>query len=45
LYGLGYQAAVAEGLNVRASIVRYQNLGGESESKMDLISLGVSKSF
>ena len=45
LYGLGYQAAVAEGLNVRASIVRYQNLGGESDSEMDFISLGVSKSF
>jgi opacity protein-like surface antigen len=45
LYGAGYEAAVAEGVNLRASFVRYQKLGGESDFDMDLITLGLSKSF
>lgn len=45
LYGLGYEVAVAEDFNLRASFVRYQKLGGEADIDLDMVSLGLSKRF
>jgi opacity protein-like surface antigen len=45
LAGLGYEATVSDGVKARASIVRYMNIGGESDLAMNLMTLGISKSF
>jgi hypothetical protein len=45
LFGLGYQAPIAKGLNLRGSFVRYQRIAGESDYNLDLVTVGLSKSF
>lgn len=45
LLGLGYQAPIAKGLNLRASFVRYQRIAGESDYNLDLVTVGLTKSF
>ena len=45
LFGLGYQAPVAKGINLRGSFVRYQRIAGESDYNLDLVTVGLTKSF
>jgi hypothetical protein len=45
LFGLGYQAPIAKGLNLRGSFVRYQRIAGESDYNLDLVTVGLTKSF
>lgn len=45
LAGLGYEVTVLEGVKARASFVRYMNIGREPDLAMNLMTIGVSKSF
>lgn len=45
LLGVGYQAPVAKGLNLRGSFVRYQRISGESDFNLNMVTLGLTKSF
>jgi hypothetical protein len=45
LFGLGYQAPITKGINLRGSFVRYQRIAGESDYNLDLVTVGLTKQF
>ena len=45
LFGLGYEFAVSQNLGARLGYTRYEKLGGESDNKANVFSLGVKYKF
>jgi hypothetical protein len=45
LMGVGYEAPVSKGVNLRGSYVRYQRMAGESDYDLDMVTLGLTKQF